>query len=110
MLFYDFQSYQDDGGKASTYGPHTRETCISSICWCPPHTWATAALYKTNAIEPCHLHRHLSTRTPPWESQARSAFQNNGFSGPFIDIFETISHAQTQILNGPQATFPREMQ
>lgn len=56
---------------------------------------------------PCHLHHHPSTRTPPWESQARSAFQNNGFSEPFIDIFETISHTRTQILNEPQSNISK---
>lgn len=54
-------------------------------------------LYKTDAIELCHLYHHLNTQIPPWESQARYVFQHNGFSGPFI---ESISHGPTQSQSG----------
>lgn len=70
------------------------------ICSYSSHTWDTAALYETDAIELCHLYHHLSTRIPPRESRARQVFKNNGIGGLFIDVFESISQAQTQSLNG----------
>ena len=94
-VFHDFKRYQGYPGKASACGPHTNKPPFSFICSVPlthGRQLPCTKLMQYNSVT--YIITGALGYHPGKVKQGKIMV-----SGTFIDIFESISHVQTLILN-----------